>query len=306
MSSTDVEPRAAIDWYWRPTNQVRAILEALAEAGILAHRPARGQPPRLRPDRAAVPRRAARAPPDRGRAASPHAAVAVPGQRPARAQRGLHAVDRRLGKARRVAVRDAATSSSSAATSSPWPSTGSAARGTSSREELPLLDQAEAEVERRASSMAGGSGGRRGPGVAFLAPLDPLAWDRDQLRGCGTSTTAGRSTSRPRSGAGATTCCRSCTATGSSDGSSPGRPVDGHAPDPRPVVGGGLRPARRGEPGLRGRVHGRYLCAHGLRRRAQARDAEDRGTRAVLTGRPGCAGRSGRAGRLLIPRAQRG
>jgi uncharacterized protein YcaQ len=35
MSSTDVEPRAAIDWYWRPTNQVRAIFEALAEAGIL-------------------------------------------------------------------------------------------------------------------------------------------------------------------------------------------------------------------------------------------------------------------------------
>jgi uncharacterized protein len=36
LSSTDVEPRAAIDWYWRPTNQVRAILEALAEAGVLA------------------------------------------------------------------------------------------------------------------------------------------------------------------------------------------------------------------------------------------------------------------------------
>ena len=35
MSSTDVEPRAAIDWYWRPTNQVRALLEALAEAGVL-------------------------------------------------------------------------------------------------------------------------------------------------------------------------------------------------------------------------------------------------------------------------------
>ncbi len=35
LSSTDIEPRAAIDWYWRPTNQVRAILEALAEAGIL-------------------------------------------------------------------------------------------------------------------------------------------------------------------------------------------------------------------------------------------------------------------------------
>src|SRR6478672_5472831 len=35
MSSTDVEPRAAIEWYWRPTNQVRAVLEALGEAGIL-------------------------------------------------------------------------------------------------------------------------------------------------------------------------------------------------------------------------------------------------------------------------------
>jgi uncharacterized protein YcaQ len=35
LSSTDVAPRAAIDWYWRPTNPVRAILEALAEAGIL-------------------------------------------------------------------------------------------------------------------------------------------------------------------------------------------------------------------------------------------------------------------------------
>ena len=34
MSAT-VEPRAAIEWYWRPTNQVRAILEALAEAGVL-------------------------------------------------------------------------------------------------------------------------------------------------------------------------------------------------------------------------------------------------------------------------------
>ncbi len=35
LSSTDIAPRAAIDWYWRPTNQVRALLEALAEAGIL-------------------------------------------------------------------------------------------------------------------------------------------------------------------------------------------------------------------------------------------------------------------------------
>jgi hypothetical protein len=35
LSSTDLVPRTAIDWYWRPTNPIRAILEALAEAGIL-------------------------------------------------------------------------------------------------------------------------------------------------------------------------------------------------------------------------------------------------------------------------------
>jgi uncharacterized protein YcaQ len=35
MSSTDVPPRAAIAWSWRPTNPVRALLEALWEAGIL-------------------------------------------------------------------------------------------------------------------------------------------------------------------------------------------------------------------------------------------------------------------------------
>ena len=35
MSAIDIEPRAAIVWSWRPTNQVRALLEGLAEAGIL-------------------------------------------------------------------------------------------------------------------------------------------------------------------------------------------------------------------------------------------------------------------------------
>jgi uncharacterized protein YcaQ len=35
LRSGDVPARAAIDWMWRPTNQVRAILEALALAGTL-------------------------------------------------------------------------------------------------------------------------------------------------------------------------------------------------------------------------------------------------------------------------------
>ena len=36
LASTDVEPRAAIDWWWGPTNQVRAVLEALAISGVIA------------------------------------------------------------------------------------------------------------------------------------------------------------------------------------------------------------------------------------------------------------------------------
>jgi uncharacterized protein YcaQ len=35
LSSAHVEVRESIDWYWRPTNQVRAILEALALKGTL-------------------------------------------------------------------------------------------------------------------------------------------------------------------------------------------------------------------------------------------------------------------------------
>jgi uncharacterized protein len=35
LGSGEVPARAAIDWFWRPTNQVRAILEAMAMAGIL-------------------------------------------------------------------------------------------------------------------------------------------------------------------------------------------------------------------------------------------------------------------------------
>jgi uncharacterized protein YcaQ len=35
LSSLDFEKRATIDWYWGPTSEVRAVLEALSEAGVI-------------------------------------------------------------------------------------------------------------------------------------------------------------------------------------------------------------------------------------------------------------------------------
>lgn len=35
LSSLDFDRRATVDWYWGPTNEVRAVLEALAEAGVI-------------------------------------------------------------------------------------------------------------------------------------------------------------------------------------------------------------------------------------------------------------------------------
>jgi uncharacterized protein YcaQ len=43
-------------------------------------------------------------------------------------------------------------------------------------EDVPYLDQAERELAATASP------GGAAPGVAFIAPLDPLCWDRDLLR----------------------------------------------------------------------------------------------------------------------------
>jgi uncharacterized protein YcaQ len=36
MSSLDFDRRSAVDWYWGPTNEVRAALEALSEAGVIS------------------------------------------------------------------------------------------------------------------------------------------------------------------------------------------------------------------------------------------------------------------------------
>ena len=186
MSSTDVEPRAAIDWYWRPTNQVRAILEALAEAGILglarrdgnrrvydlaerlfpATTLARGAPVREAFRHKLLSRHRAHGLLGTSGSAelwigtSPRVTLGSEDGIPpgAAGRKELHAelIDR--GDLLPVDV--------------------GGVRGTrfvpGAEEER--LDQAEREVA------AGEPPGGRRAGVAFLAALDPLVWDRDLLR----------------------------------------------------------------------------------------------------------------------------
>jgi uncharacterized protein len=170
----DVGARAAIDWYWRPTNQVRAILEALAEVGTIGIARREGNlrvydlAERLFP------------------------AEVLADHRPPREQQ-LH---RFLARYRANGLLGASGNQEL------WVGgTGYAADRASMRAELieagrlfaveverlkgqrfvvaddaVFLDQAEAEVA------TGVPPGGVDPGVAFIAPLDPLCWDRDLLR----------------------------------------------------------------------------------------------------------------------------
>ncbi|HEY5628137.1 MAG TPA: crosslink repair DNA glycosylase YcaQ family protein [Candidatus Limnocylindrales bacterium] len=182
LSSTDMEPRAAIDWYWRPTNPVRALLEALAEAGILAIARREGNrriydlTERLFPAELLD-----RRPPERDqrlhKLRSRYQANGLLGAtgeytlwygaaRSATERNELRAELEGRGDIVPVVVEGLKGHRFVPATS------------------LPLLDQAEAEVAGEGERVGPWSVGRPGgssPDVAFLAPLDPLAWDRDLL-----------------------------------------------------------------------------------------------------------------------------
>jgi len=178
LSSTDVEPRAAIDWYWRPTNQVRAILEALAEAGILGIARREGNRrvydlvERLFP-------------------------ADLLGLRPPEHEQRRHKL---LSRYRGNGLLG------STGEGTLWAGTGDAAERHRLRaelvasgsivaiavegikgvryivgDEIPILDAAEAELAAEAVAGLGPRPGGEAPGAAFLAPLDPLAWDRDLL-----------------------------------------------------------------------------------------------------------------------------
>jgi uncharacterized protein YcaQ len=180
LSSTDVAPRAAIEWYWRPTNQVRAILEALAESGVLGLARREGNRrvydlvERLFPGDLLAERR-----PEReqrrhkllsryrahgllGRSGSAELwvgtapAVRRP-DRPDLTTRGL-LLDELIEDGALVPVRVEGV-----------------------RGERFMLG-AEADLLELAGTNGAGQDASVGPAVTLLAPLDPFVWDRDFLR----------------------------------------------------------------------------------------------------------------------------
>ncbi|MFL5775572.1 MAG: winged helix-turn-helix domain-containing protein [Chloroflexota bacterium] len=188
MSSRDVAPREAIDWYWRPTNQVRAILEALAEAGILgiARRDGNARvydlAERLFPA-ALLEEQRPRREQFRHKLLSRyrgHGLLGATGsyelfastyfQRQIGAEDGLPA-----GVAtRKLLLADLVEDGRLL----PVTIDGVRGRRFLVTDELPLLHQASDELA------SGAPPGGTVPGVAFLAPLDPLVWDREFLRTC--------------------------------------------------------------------------------------------------------------------------
>ncbi len=189
MSSIDVEPRAAIEWYWRPTNQVRALLEALGESGILGLARRDGNrrvydlierlvPAELLEREVPVRDRFRHKLLSRYRA---HGLLGTSGSGELWLGTSPR-VDGRVGTEDGLPLGAAGRRELHAelvANGSLVPVAIEGIRGPRyvPSEELPRLEQAEREVG--AGSAAGGAAA----GVAFLAALDPLVWDRDFLRG---------------------------------------------------------------------------------------------------------------------------
>ena len=190
LSATDVEPRATIEWYWRPTNQVRAILEALAEAGILGlarrdgNRRVYDLAERLFPDDLLAHR-----PPEReqrrhkllsryrahgllGRSGS---AELWYGTAPA-----ARSSDGQAGPTRAELLAELVEAGSLV----PVAIDGVKGERFVLAEELPLLRDVRGQPGAPAVEAcdAPREGRDDGPGVALLAPLDPLVWDPAFLR----------------------------------------------------------------------------------------------------------------------------
>ena len=174
LLSRDVKARESIDWYWRPTNQVRAILEALAEVGTLGIARREGNirvydlaerlfPPEVLAERPPEAEQQAHRLLSRYRG---HGLLGASGNQELWVGGTGYAADR-------AAVRATLTEQGRL-----LPIQVENLRGDRFivTEDVPFLDQAEREI--RDGTPPGGAQ----PGAAFLAPLDALCWDRDLLR----------------------------------------------------------------------------------------------------------------------------
>jgi uncharacterized protein YcaQ len=171
-SSTDWESRAAIDWYWRPTNQVRAILEALGEAGILAihHREGNRRIYDL-VERLFPAELLARRVPEREQLR--HKLLSRFRGNGLLGETGEYTIWAGLGgAAQKNAMRDELVELGAI---EPVRVEGLKGRRFVVADEVPLLEAVVAETD------AAGGTPLEAPGAVFLAPLDPLAWDRDLL-----------------------------------------------------------------------------------------------------------------------------
>ncbi|HYH92354.1 MAG TPA: crosslink repair DNA glycosylase YcaQ family protein [Candidatus Saccharimonadales bacterium] len=171
LSSTDVEPRAAIEWYWRPTNQVRAILEAMAQAGILGLAKREGNrrvydlSERLFPAALLADRRT-ETEQIRHKLLSRYRAHGLLGARGGQAEVWLGTGQ----TTERNAARDTLIESGDLVAVEV-----EGVRG------VRYVLGGEVDALRRAATSSAADE-PASPGAAFLAPLDPLVWDRDLLR----------------------------------------------------------------------------------------------------------------------------
>jgi uncharacterized protein len=170
----DLGARQAIDWYWRPTNQVRAILEGLAEAGRIGIARREGNlrvydlaerlfPADVLADRRPVADQQAHRLLSRYRA---NGLLGASGNQELWVGGTGYAADRAAVRARLVDEGRLV----------PVQVEGIKGERFVVREDLGHLAQADREVA------AGAPPNDTEPGVVFVAPLDPLCWDRDLLR----------------------------------------------------------------------------------------------------------------------------
>jgi uncharacterized protein len=174
LRSGDMPARAAIDWMWRPTNQVRAMLEALALAGVLglARRDGNLRVYDLVERLFAADLLAQRPTPDEQRRhmmLSRYRAHGLLG-----AGGGTGEVWLRTGKTPERAKSRAELIASGSIL--PVQVEGLRQQRFIPSSDKAILDTAEREI------LAGAPPGGAQPQVAFVAPLDPLVWDRRMLR----------------------------------------------------------------------------------------------------------------------------